>query len=347
MGGSILSFNIHGVRVALSSDWEELRHVVAEDFHYFRVPSTGGVDVRLEVRRGAARPAQRSFLGRRVRTRNSSGVDTCGTRELFFFDSVSLWVDFRHESVVIMGEDLDRVREICYLSVLSRAGKLLDRRGLHRVHAMAVHAFDTDFVCMLPSGGGKSTLLLHLLRHPEVSVISDDTPLIDAQGRVHSMPLKLSVCDDQVALLGKTFNNATPQEFRRYSHPWKKYVAVCDFQHRIAHPDRHVKRTIFARGVRHAGEENALFSVPWPSLFHDYFIHGIIGVGTPIFLELFWEFGPRDFLRKSQIFLDRIASFNSFASRTETANFYIGHDPERAAQYLFDELRAAEKRLVR
>ena len=57
---------------------------------------------------------------------------------------------------------------------IRRSKQYLDRRGLHRIHALGVVVKNRAVLVMLPMGGGKSTLGLHLLKHPEVQILSDD-----------------------------------------------------------------------------------------------------------------------------------------------------------------------------
>ncbi len=64
---------------------------------------------------------------------------------------------------------------------------------MHRVHALALAVDRRAMLVLLPMGGGKSTLGAELLRHPDVQLLSDDSPLVDRAGRVHAFPLRLGL----------------------------------------------------------------------------------------------------------------------------------------------------------
>src|SRR5262249_11546309 len=94
---------------------------------------------------------------------------------------------------VVYGNSMDLLHEIAYLFILSTGGDHLDRHGLHRVHALGVSYQNKGILLLLPSGGGKSTMALKVLRRPGFLLLGEDTPLIDRQGRVLPFPLRLGV----------------------------------------------------------------------------------------------------------------------------------------------------------
>jgi hypothetical protein len=72
-------------------------------------------------------------------------------------------------------------------------GRQLDRRGLHRIHAMGVEHRGRSLLCLMPMGGGKTTLALGLLAEPDFSLLSDEAPLVDRDGSLHGHPIRLGV----------------------------------------------------------------------------------------------------------------------------------------------------------
>ena len=83
--------------------------------------------------------------------------------------------------------------EASYLFLLSRIGEQLDKRHMHRIHAMAMSIQGRSVLAILPMGGGKSTLCSALLKYPEYGLLSDDSPFISSDGRVHAFPLRLGL----------------------------------------------------------------------------------------------------------------------------------------------------------
>ncbi|MGH7806575.1 MAG: hypothetical protein ACRENT_00610 [Thermodesulfobacteriota bacterium] len=92
------------------------------------------------------------------------------------------------------GADHDLLHEIVFLFILSTVGQYLDARGLH---ALGVSYNNRGILLILPSGGGKSTLGLELMRHPGFLLLGEDTPLIDRRGYILPFPLRLGVRPEQ------------------------------------------------------------------------------------------------------------------------------------------------------
>jgi len=93
----------------------------------------------------------------------------------------------------IYTQDPDIQYEAGYLFLLSRIGEYLDNRHMHRIHAMAMSVNDRAVLAIMPMGGGKSTLCSALWKYPEYHMLSDDSPFISADGRVHAFPLRLGL----------------------------------------------------------------------------------------------------------------------------------------------------------
>ncbi len=96
-------------------------------------------------------------------------------------------------SFQITARDPCLLYEACYLFLLSHISQYLDRRRMHRVHALGACVNGRAVLALLPMGGGKSTPGAHLLRHRDVRLLSDDSPFVDASARVHAFPLHLGL----------------------------------------------------------------------------------------------------------------------------------------------------------
>jgi hypothetical protein len=89
--------------------------------------------------------------------------------------------------------DPDLLYEAAYLFLLSRIGEACDARGMSRLHAVAFAVHGRAVLAVLPMGGGKSTLGAALLEHPEMELLSDDSPFIDRRGRALAFPLHIGL----------------------------------------------------------------------------------------------------------------------------------------------------------
>jgi hypothetical protein len=187
-------FSVYGVTVAIRSTDAELTTHLAEDFEHFRVdhiPTTPRISVYLCH---SVPPYERvpGNVATVYTPRNVSFADNGRTyidysgRALGIFNTVSGVFD-------VFSEDPELMYEVGYLFLLSQLGEQLDARGLHRIHALAVSVRNRAAIVLLPMGGGKSTLAMHLLTDPTVKLLSDDSPLVDRDGVLHGFPLRIGI----------------------------------------------------------------------------------------------------------------------------------------------------------
>lgn len=137
-------------------------------------------------------------------------------REIFEYSSCTLEIQrgpyFTHANFFY--EEAEDAEEIAYLFLQSELGKYLDKLGLHRVHALGLGLPNgTAALVLLPSGGGKSTLALELLKRDGIVLLSDDSPLVDRKGNLHPLPLRLSF----------RANAILPEEWEKIPFTRRKY----------------------------------------------------------------------------------------------------------------------------
>jgi hypothetical protein len=130
-----------------------------------------------------------------VRTKDAVVYQHRGVR---YYDSggkALVIYDLRHGHAEVHSLDRDLLREKCYLLVMTRVGEELDRRGLHRIHAMGVVHGGHAVLCLMPSGAGKTTLALSLLERRDFSLLSEEVPLVSRGGRLHAFPIRIGVVE--------------------------------------------------------------------------------------------------------------------------------------------------------
>src|SRR5215471_15372137 len=159
------SFNVYGYCFSIRSSAEEPLCGIEEDFRFFSTEGpTDGVVVELfpEAPPLDAVPANdaMAYTPRNVVYREGGKrfIDYHG-RALGIQDEAT--GDFR-----LYSQDTGLLYEAAYLYLLSQIGQRLDAAGLHRIHALGVVVKRRAVLVMLPMGGGKSTLGLHVLQHP-------------------------------------------------------------------------------------------------------------------------------------------------------------------------------------
>ncbi len=123
----------------------------------------------------------------------ATSVFTGGITYIDYFGRALVVFDRAKQACDVYATDRDLMHEIVYLYFLSTVAQYLDRRGIHRIHALGVSHQGKGVLLLLPSGGGKSAIALQLLVQPDFLLLGEDTPLIDRRGRVLPFPFCLGV----------------------------------------------------------------------------------------------------------------------------------------------------------
>jgi hypothetical protein len=182
----------------LSSDPECLTLVEADFSLFLTAAPPAGEAAALEVQLVVGQPPyERIPEGTTplVRTKDAVVYQHRGVR---YYDSggkALVIYDLRHGHAEVHSLDRDLLREKCYLLVMTRVGEELDRRGLHRIHAMGVVHGGHAVLCLMPSGAGKTTLALSLLERRDFSLLSEEVPLVSRGGRLHAFPIRIGVVE--------------------------------------------------------------------------------------------------------------------------------------------------------
>lgn len=167
---------------------------VRRDFSHFVCsqppPGTHSVTIRLHRESPPPTPAQ----ARRVfRTRQAVCYEHERIRYVDYSGKALVRYNFDSEEAVVFSLDDDILHEVSYLVVLSRVGELLDKKGIHRIHSLAVSVNGSAAICLLPMGGGKTTLALELVKEKDCLLLSDEIAAIDQQLRILPFPLRIGV----------------------------------------------------------------------------------------------------------------------------------------------------------
>ena len=334
--------NISGELAVVQSDWSALLDVLKKDFWSFlEAEQSSGLrkNVEITLYETTQKPNFPEIVSS-FQTQNAITYDVGHKRYCDYYDQAYTTIDFDTNQAEVYGADFDLIHEITYLMILSRVGKKLDLRGLHKLHALAVSFEDQAFVCMMPSKGGKSTLLTELLKDPRVKMISDDIPLIDSFGCVHTFPLKIGLNDIPAGLQVEN-----PAEniytMKRKLYGLKMLVSTKGLGQRVESNNRVFRHVFLAEAFRYNSETSVIKNSPWLKTFKGLFKHGIIGVGSPIVIEYFWQNGLSDFLIKTRIFIMRCLAFGALSVRSHKLQIYAGRNPQQTAELIIKQLEKA------
>lgn len=314
--------DVHGVTVRLLGDGAGATAQVGRDFAAFRTEGlTGGADVTVrchgspppwdDLPRGIAVLVQPHFVAYRAGTER--WVDYNG-------QALTRW-DFSREEGDLWAEDPARAWEVLYLLVHSRVGELLDRRGLHRLHALSLEVGGRAVLALLPSGGGKTTLGLAALELPGVRLLSDDIALVDRAGRVLPFPLRIG-CSAPPAWV-------KPRHLRRFSrHQYgdKWLLDVEALGDRVG--DRLVLPSALVVGQRVLGGPPSLARAPRRSAAAPLAREMVAGLGLPQLVEYFLRLDPADPLRKAPLAASRALAAARLLARCPVYRITLGRDLE-------------------
>ncbi len=339
--------NISGVHVAIESEWREIIDILSKDFWSFLYKNesnsmTNADMILIKIHKTGMIPKMPSLVAS-MQTTNAITYDLGGKRFCDYYGSAYTDIDFKKDISNVYGTEFDRVHEISYLLILSRAGKKLDTLGLHKLHAFAVSFEEVAFVCMMPSKGGKSTLLIELLKDSRVKMISDDIPLVDTWGRIHAFPLKLGLNEKP-----KNFNIDNEAEnlysMKRAFFGEKFLICTRGLPGKIEKTEKVFDKIILAEAFRYNSVASLILDSSWLKTSKGLFKHGVLGLGSPIILEYFWQTGVRDFVIKSIIFLLRAFAFGMLGFRAKKIKIYSGKRPDETAKEIIKYLEH-QKRL--
>jgi hypothetical protein len=318
------ALDVYGLRVSVRGDWPEVLEELRLDFAWFeRAPGPGPSDVEVVIER---RPPDFEGLGdipaTFVTPRNVVYRDGPRTVVDYFGHAVAV-VDRDGARNVIQGEEKHLVHQAAYLFLLSRIGQHLDARRLPRLHGLGLAGKEGAIVVMLPSGGGKSTLALRALRSPGVSLLSEDSPLIDRRGMVHPFPLRIGVNPTDA---GSLPDGQVRRIERLEFHP-KLVLELEAFADRVATSPKPLRHIVIGR--RRLGREARIEPAPRVAALGPLFREAVVGVGLYQGMEFVLQRGARDVLGQAGPALTRAACCAAGLARAKVWRLETGRDHDR------------------
>ncbi|MDQ6914893.1 MAG: hypothetical protein M3155_03685 [Actinomycetota bacterium] len=317
--------DVHGLRVRVQGDWREVIEGLRLDFAWFQRAGAhdGPVDVEVEVRRTAPRfDAFGDLRASFVTPRNV--VYQQGDRKIVeYFGRALSTLDPTTGRLVVEGEDRELVHEAAYHFLISRIGEHIDAIGLTRLHGLGLSGAGGAVVLMLPSGGGKSTLVMRALRDERVRLLSEDTPLLDRHGRLYPFPLRIGInATDADQLPDGAVRRIERMEF----HP-KLALELEAFAHRIEPSPQPLRHLVIGR--RSLGRDAHLEPVGRRAAVGPLLREAVVGVGVYQGMEFILQRGLRDVVGKLDVAARRSASCGRALARVRVWRLTLGRDRER------------------
>lgn len=334
---AIINFDFYGLTILIQGEDQALIDEIKRDFSYFNSGKEGGeirIDIKLMPPRYEGLP---ELPAQFITPRNVCYKDN--TRTLIDYSGKALCIhDRKEKTCTIQGADFDLVREICYLFILSVTGQYFDKQGLHRIHALGVSRGGNAALLILPSGGGKSTMALHLLSRPGFKLLSDDSPLVDRFGNILGFPLRVGIPPDQEGSIDPIFIRT----LNRMEFDPKTVIDIEAFRERLA---GNAFPSLLLVGQRNLGPVSRMEPLSKLRAFKSLINNMIVGLGLYQGLEFLLERGSWEVFLKIGLLWTRLRNSLRLLRSSECYRFVIGRDLELNAtcltEFLEDKLPEA------
>ena len=327
-------FDVYGYEFTIESDSPEPARSLASDFEFFSVagpPKHRPVTIR--IRNADPDYDQLPPLCANVYTpRNASYRD--GDLTYADYHGRGLGIHNRLTGdFEIVTRSADLQYEACYLFLLAQLGETLDRRQLHRVHALGISINNRAALVLLPMGGGKSTLGSHLLADPAVKLLSDDSPFIDRRGSVHGFPTRIGLLPGS--------EETVPREFRRTIQRMEFGPKILvDFRYFADRAIGGAEPAFVFLGSRSLARTCGIIPASYWDGLRAMGENCVIGMGLFQGLEFFLQKSTRQLVGQAAIAWSRLRASQRLLARSNVLHLRLGRDSQENARAVLAYMRS-------
>jgi len=317
------AFDVYGFRFLVQGSCVSAAEGVSHDFAFFRAEPAGD-ETNIEMLDQDPDYESLPVCDASVYTPRNTAYRN-GMKSYLDFHGKGLGVhDAEERSFRIVSRDPHLLYEASYLFLLSQIGQALDKKRLHRIHSLGVSLNGRAVLVLLPMGGGKSTLGAHLLRHPDVKLLSDDSPFVDRSGRILAFPLHLG-------LLAGSESEVPEKHVRlvkRMEFGPKFLINYEYFSDRVC---ASADPGIVFLGGRTLSRDCRIESAGMRAGIRAMVANAVVGMGLFHGLEFILDRSPWELLAKAHIGWSRLANCLRLLRRSRICRLHLGRDPDRNA----------------
>jgi hypothetical protein len=165
-------------------------------------------------------------------------------------------------------------------------------------------------------------MALQLLKHPGVSLLGEDTPLIDRHGRILPFPLRLGVrLGQQTGIPPQYVRTVQRMEFEP-----KTLIDIEFFQDRLAQA---VDPGAILVGERNLGDVSEITPLARRRALRALLKYVVVGLGVYQGMEFVLERGLGEVLGKGEIAASRLYNSLRLLARAPSYRFVLGRDTTR------------------
>lgn len=229
--------------------------------------------------------------------------DDGSIRFVNYFGRALVRFDYKTETALMYSEEPTYLYEKLYLLLLSRSGEWLDRRGIHRVHALGVGVNGKASLFLMPSGGWQinpSALTTFKSRQSHTTFRRYPTSKLSSIS-IAPFPLRLGISKSQLP------EDAPAEYIREFQRErWgTKYLLHADYFKKKINTTPLPLRYLFS-GKWINSDNPRIERIGRIKMFLTLMRDCVFGMGLPQIVEFFLSSNPIDLLRKAGIALHRI-----------------------------------------
>lgn len=330
MENSKKTLNFYGVIISVCG-YEEIVKKLISDFAFFSSNDKTAENIQLKINLEFPPYDKISNLTATMYKTDCIVYDNKDIRYVDYNKKCLCIYNKKNLSAEIYSKDKDLLYEISYLFIHSRVGELLDLKGFHRIHSCAFSYNDTSYILMLPQGAGKSTFLFNLIKSNKIKIFSDDTPIINSQGKLFPFPIRIGLCND---IDTTDIKEEYIYNFKRRKFADKKLLSYEYFKDKIEDKNLPIK---IIYGQRIFSDYSKIKKTNKLVIFKELIKNCIIGYGLPQVLEYFLSCNIKDIFIKTYIALLRTCSCIMLLFKSkESYCFYLSNDTKENREKFFN-----------